>query len=254
MKDADLELLREAVVRNAGAVISLPSAGMLRHQKTRFLCGQESGFWVEAPAGEKPLIDSLIASAQPVGVSIKSSTTKIVFTTTLSEFRPAMRINRDTALDAVRMAWPSQIKAVQRRADYRAPVPLESDVRVRVWRIPEHHFLTDRPSASFEIPATLRDLSVSGMAVLCKGKADEPKLTTDQRMRVMLMWDEGKELIIEGRCRHVRPLENGEVRTGVNFKKLDDSIEGRQALATLTGIVGILQREEIRRARLTRSA
>jgi hypothetical protein len=41
---------------------------------------------------------------------------------------------------------------------------------------------------------------------------------------------------------------------GVQFKKLDDAIEGRQTRAALTEIIGRLQRDEIRRGRAAEAA
>src|SRR4051794_2914378 len=106
MKSADKESLRDAIARNAGAVLSLPSAGMLRHHKTRFLAPEETGFWIEAPAGEKGLIDQLTATEHPVGMSLKSGSVKVVFTTMIRSFQEGMQINTDTAVDALLLAWP----------------------------------------------------------------------------------------------------------------------------------------------------
>jgi len=38
---------------------------------------------------------------------------------------------------------------------------------------------------------------------------------------------------------------NGNILAGVEFKKLENNLEGRQLLATLTRLVGELQRTEI---------
>jgi hypothetical protein len=40
---ANLQTLKQAIARNAAAVISLPSGGMLRYHKTRFLA-RDSGW------------------------------------------------------------------------------------------------------------------------------------------------------------------------------------------------------------------
>jgi hypothetical protein len=249
MKPADEQLLHDAIARNAGAVVSLPSAGMLRHHKTRLLASEDDGFWIEAPPGESALIQALITSAQPVGISLKSAMTKLVLAAPARAFRAAMQINRDTAVDAVQLCWPGQIKAVQRRADYRVTVLRDSEISVRVWRIPEHHVLRDKPLSAAELKVTLRDLSVGGMKLICVPVPGVTKVVADQRLRMAFRHPDG-EVIVEGRVRHAAPLPNGDLRLGVQFKKLEDAIQGRQALATLTTIVGQLQREEIRRHRL----
>jgi c-di-GMP-binding flagellar brake protein YcgR len=253
MKSADKESLRDAIARNAGAVLSLPSAGMLRHHKTRFLAPEEIGFWIEAPAGEKGLIDQLISTEHPVGMSLKSGSVKVVFTTMMRSFQEGMQINRDTAVDALLLAWPDDLKAIQRRSDYRVQVPIDGDVAVKVWRIPEHHFLADKPQASTQLGATLRDLSVGGMGIVVEMKADEPKLTPDQRLRVTIHYADGGQLLLEGRVKHIKSLPSGKFRVGCQFKKMQGDLEGRQAVATITHVVGTLQREEIRRRRLGRA-
>lgn len=253
MKSADQDTLREAIARNAGAVISLPSAGMLRHHKTRFLGPDDDGFWIEAPAGEKGLIDQLSASSHPVGMSLKHGTTKVVFTTMIRSFKGQMRINKDTAVDALLLAWPGDLKAIQRRTDYRVTVAGDSEVTVKVWRIPEHFYLSDKPTASAAVAASLRDLSVGGMGIVVDQKAEETKLASDQRLRIVVQYAEG-QLLLEGRAKHIKSLPSGKFRVGVQFRKLQGDLEGRQTMATITHIVGQLQREEIRRRRLGRAA
>src|SRR5690349_1818642 len=122
MKPADQQILRDSIARNAGIVISLPSAGMLRHCKSRLLSPDENGFWIQAPAEEQSLVDELMVSKQPVGISLKSATNKVVFTTVILQFRSAMQINTETSVDALMLVWPAELKAVQRRADYRVTV------------------------------------------------------------------------------------------------------------------------------------
>ncbi|HEX4123955.1 MAG TPA: hypothetical protein VHY37_04450, partial [Tepidisphaeraceae bacterium] len=59
-------------------------------------------------------------------------------------------------------------------------------------------------------------------------------------------------LVMEGRMR----APNGPIdpavgmRTGIQFKALQDDLEGRKHLSRLNGILGELQRDEIRRFRM----
>jgi hypothetical protein len=249
MVTADQALLKDAIARNAGALLSLPSAGMFRNHRTRFLACDEGGFWIEMPVGEKPLVDALVASCGAVGLSIKAGANTAVVTTTIDRCDPGMRINAQTVVDALLMAWPREFKTVQRRADYRARITTGSAITGRVWRIPERQPLTVRPPATAEVRCAVRDLSIGGTCLIVTPRPDEPRLAVDQRLRIQLTWD-GGEALIEGRARHGRPLPGGEVRHGVQFRKMDNSIEGRQALAALTAVVGQLQRDELRRMRL----
>ena len=45
---------------NARLVLSLPSAGLLRHHKSRFLAIAADGIWIECPPDDRALIDDLI--------------------------------------------------------------------------------------------------------------------------------------------------------------------------------------------------
>jgi c-di-GMP-binding flagellar brake protein YcgR len=250
MKSADQQILRDAISRNAGIVISLPSAGMLRHCKSRLLASDENGFWIQAPPDETSLVNELMTSRQPIGISLKSATNKVVFTTIILQLQSAMQINKETTVNALMLVWPEELKAVQRRADYRVTVLPDAEISVRTWRITEHHYLKDRPPAVAQFEVTLRDLSVGGMGVVCAFDPVAPKLTPDQRLRAVITHPDG-ELLLEGRVKHIRTLPNGDLKVGVSFKKLEDGIEGRQALASLTQVVGQLQRDEIRRRRIS---
>ena len=57
MGDANLDILLDAITRGVSAVLSLPSAGILRHHKSRFLGEDQNGFWMEMVPGERPLIE-----------------------------------------------------------------------------------------------------------------------------------------------------------------------------------------------------
>jgi hypothetical protein len=61
----------------------------------------------------------------------------------------------------------------------------------------------------------------------------------------------GNKMLLEGRMRHpVAPTKEKQFRAGIQFKALENNLDGRQLLAQLTRIVGELQREEVRRLRL----
>ena len=108
------ELLREAVARNYGAVLSLPSAGILLHCKTRFLMEADGGFWVESIPGEAPLIEQSIAQQTNVGMAFKTATQKVILTTRVRQRRPDFRVNAKLTLEALLLCWPEQLKVVQR--------------------------------------------------------------------------------------------------------------------------------------------
>jgi c-di-GMP-binding flagellar brake protein YcgR len=251
MTGTDNKPLKEAIARNAGLVFSLPSAGMLRHHKSRFLGECEEGFWVESIAAENVLIDALAASKQPAGISFKAGVNKVIFTTPIIRRQEQYQVNASTVVPAVLLKTPSEVKAIQRRNNYRVAVPKDAEVMVRIWRIPERAVLRDRPMAAQEVKGEVRDLSLGGMGCTIFGKdGNPPVISNEDRLRIQIKARD-HELLIEGRmCYPVGKPKSDIARAGVQFKALENSIEGRQTLATLTRIVGELAREEVRRLRL----
>ena len=257
------DILREAIVRNCGVVLSLPSAGMLRHYRSRFLAesgpqgeafdgGQDGGaFWLESVPSERPLLDELVGSQKPVGVSFKGAGGKVVFTVPILRREGAFRINAQTLVEAILMPFPAQVKAIQRRNNYRVAVPEDAEMSARIWHIRDRAGLEEVPSGAREIGTRLRDISVGGLGVILTGKDGKPpKITPDDRLRVELKHKEGT-LLLEAKLRYPFPLPDAvAVRAGVQFENLEGNLGGRQKLAQLAKIVGKLHREEVRRARL----
>jgi c-di-GMP-binding flagellar brake protein YcgR len=249
MSYSDNQIVRSAIARNAGIVVSLPSAGLFRHHKSRFLAESEEGIWVEIPLQEQPLIDELILNAQKTGISFRQGPLKIVFAAPVLRYNPEYQINAEVAVAAAMVACPDEVKTIQRRSNYRVPVPEESDLHVRVWRIGPGVPVRDRPMARQELKARLRNLSLGGVGVIFEGEEGVPvKVSSEDRLRVCLAHNDG-ELILEGRMRYPEAPKGPRARAGIQFKSLDKDMDGRQALALLTRIVGELTRAELRRMR-----
>jgi c-di-GMP-binding flagellar brake protein YcgR len=250
MAEAIIDSLHDAIARNSPAVVSFPSAGMLRHCKTRFLAEELDGFWVESSPGDAALVDEVIQHRKPVGMAFKSAQQKVIFTAIVVRREPQYRMNAQTTVEALLLDFPEKIKAVQRRTAYRVCISSSTEIIVRVWRIADHWILRDKPSATTEVQISLRNLSIGGMCMLCPPKDGEPiRLVPDTRLRITLAYGP-HECLLEGRVRHIQPTPDKSVRAGVQFKKLEDDLDGRQTLSRLTSIVGELHREEVRRVRL----
>lgn len=250
MRHADNDILDGAIAHNAAAVLSLPSAGMLRHHKTRFLAAEDGGFWVESDEQDLSLVDELIVRRQPVGLAFKSQNHKIVFLSPITRRVDSFALNDHVKVPALLLEYPADVKIVQRRGSYRVRVPSDVDVSARVWRVPEHAILRDRPMAAAELAVQIRDLSLSGMGLLCQPTNHRPqRLVVDERLRILLRRGDS-EALIEGRVRHCERLGDDSLKVGVQFRDRQDSIDDRQNQAKLSSIVGQLQREEVRRMRI----
>jgi c-di-GMP-binding flagellar brake protein YcgR len=254
MPEAEPDILSKAIARNSGAVLSLPSEGKLQHHKSRFLNETPEGVWLESIPQERALIQSLIAAAKICAISFKSSNQRVSFTATVLKLEQEFRVNETTTLPAVLIARPAEVKAVQRRNNFRVRVPGDANLTVRLWRIPDHFYLTDKPPRTSELALTPRDLSVGGIgATLLPQDGEPPKIVIGERLRVSVKENgraASEELIIDSRVRFIRPGENQSVYVGIQFLKLQEWIEGRQVNAELTRIVGELQLEEVRRSRV----
>lgn len=250
-ESGDFKFLRDAIARNGSAVLSLPSAGMLRHGRSRFLAEFQGGVLMEAVAEQEPLAKSMVGTAEKAIVTFKGGAHHVVFGSRVLQQVPQWKMNETSTIDALLLEFPTQIKAIQRRTCYRAKVTPEKSISVRVWRIAEKIHLKEVPQRVQEVLCELRDLSVGGMGVrFYAGDNSDPKVSPADRLRIEFKIN-GDSLLIEGRMRQPKgnPPANGGVVTGVSFRDLEGHLEGRQTLAFLTRLVGELQRDELRRYR-----
>ena len=253
----NLGVLREAIARNAGMVLSLPHAGRLRHHKSRFLADAGDGFWVQSVPDERIVVQQLIATRQPAGVTFRNGENKVIFAAEIqhleAHYERSAPVDDPAAgpVEALLMKFPDAVQSVQRRKSFRIPISELSELQVKVWAISEQASLRDRPPASREIDCAARDVSVGGIGLTVRttgGKA--PALTTGDRVRVQLTLRE-TIAVLEGRVRYPpRVQKDSSFRAGVQFKTLTDSREDRVAASMLNKIVSELQRELIRRKKL----
>jgi len=251
----NLALVREAIARNSSMVLSLPHAGKLRHHKSRFLADAGDGFWVRAVPGEQSLLESIIESNQPAGVSFRIGETKVMFATKIEhyqkDFTAAGATNEARGGEALLLRFPEDVKAVQRRKNFRVPVPPTStDLQVKIWTMSEAAQLRDKPPANREIFCDVRDISVGGIGVTIKQLGFRPPaISSGDRLRIQLTMRD-VSVLLEGRLRHPPKTSDNALRAGIQFRVLGDGREDRQAAASLSRIVNDLQREAIRRRKL----
>lgn len=250
MADATTQPLFDAVARNAGLVLSLPAADGLRHCKSRFLGEDQHGLWV-CSAGDEELLDRLIGSARPVGVSFRGGDVRHVFVSPILRKEMFFEIHEGVTTSALLLAFPAEVKAMQRRNSYRVRVSPETELVVRCWRMNRRVELRDKPGPAQELSVEVRDISLGGLGVIFHpSQGQAAKVAPEDRLRVEMKYGRF-ELLIEGRMRGgpATPAASS-FRSGIRFCFLQEGIEDRQALTRLTKIVGELQREEVRYQRL----
>lgn len=250
MPDTTTQPLFDAVGRGAALVLSLPTREGLRHCKSRFLGEDQHGVWVSA-AGEEALVDRLIEGKRPVGISFRAGDVRHVFVSPVLRKELYFEARDGTTTAALLLAFPTDVKAMQRRSSYRVRIPPETDLAVRCWRMTRRADLHDKPIPSQEVATEVRDISLGGLGVTFHGTATAPpQVTPDDRLRIEIRYRDF-ELLIEGRMRPVpQPLQSTSLRTGIRFRFLQEGIEDRQTLTRLTKILGDLQREEARYQRM----
>jgi c-di-GMP-binding flagellar brake protein YcgR len=248
MNDRDIDILTQAIERNSAAVLALPSAGMVRYYKSRFLRAVDERVWLEGVPTEGLLIDTLIQEATPVEVAFKSGQRKVTFTSPIFEVDGEYRFfDAQSGIQAVLMQRPAAVKPLQRRTYYRVPVREDDEFSIQLWRMAEHLHLKDEPKDLCYLPATVRDLSVGGVGVIFQAK---PLLVTGQRMRILLKQEGREPMLMEGRAGTVRQdNQGGTFETGIEFRGLQNSLQGRQTITDLTRIVSRLQLNEAKRIR-----
>jgi c-di-GMP-binding flagellar brake protein YcgR len=245
--------LTEAAARGMPVTVGFFRDGSMVSHRSRFLRVDPQGIWIEDVPSERELVAAMMASAQPAAISFRMETLELRFTSPVLQIDPALSLNDGNTISALLLASPTDIKALQRRGSYRVRIVEDDAVTIKLWRIGDKAILRDKPTASAQVKATLRDLSVGGAGILLPPVlATSVKLVTGQRLRIILTLQE-QELLLEGRLRCESTGEMGSsvpTPAGIQFSKLDQDLAGRQTAATLTRLVGELQRKELRRLRL----
>jgi c-di-GMP-binding flagellar brake protein YcgR len=250
MTDKNAKLLREAIARNVMAVLSLPSAAMLRNYKSRLLGELDGGILLQSTLEARPLSEDLIRSKTPVVVSFRNETMRVVFASPILRIQPRFKINDELLVEAVLLAFPTKIQSQQKRFNYRVEIPPYTEISVRVWRMGPGDHLKTPPLAATELKTEIRNLSTGGVGVKLLGADGEPpKVCTDDRLRVELRFN-NNALLIEGKMRKPSNSSKDWLITGIEFEKLEQDFEGRQTLSQLVRIVGELQRTELRNVRM----
>jgi len=249
MGETPLDALTNAVDRNLAVVLSLPSAGMLRHHKSRFLGVHDGGLLLETIGGEDSLIQQLIRTGEPVAVSFKTGNRTANFKTKILRIEREFKINAQATASTLLVQQPTDINVAQRRHNYRAPVFEMTGLAHRLWRIADEADIYREPASTMLVQAKMRDLSVGGIGVTLAAPAEnQTKLVTGQRLRIELRYEQQPSLILDGKLR-ISPTANpdGTFFAGIQFVGLQEGLEGRRIQTELTQIVGQLQREELRR-------
>jgi len=138
---------------------------------------------------------------------------------------------------------------VQRRAHYRARATGICRFDLIAWKIPPHWVLRDRPKPSMQLRVELVDLSVGGMCLnILAHRVGPADLAVGDRVRAEFTQNNESVVLEAAIVYRAAAKEDGSVRMGMAFRKLENTIEGRRAGSLLNRLIADLQRQSIRKA------
>ena len=150
-------------------VLSLPSAGMLRNHKTRFLCELNTGPGSSSPGRTRP--DSGTDQNRTLcGVAFANRAFNLVFESPILREERGWRLNEATKVNGLLLEFPAEIKAAQCRSNYRVDVSPYSEISCSRLRLGDGDYFKEQPSFTKEVTAEIRDLSSGGVGVRLIGK------------------------------------------------------------------------------------
>lgn len=243
------QFLADGVARRAGLVLSVPTErGGLVHFKSRFLSQDAEGVWVHSP-NDTAAINEAVALRGLVGVTFKAGDTRRVFATTLVRTKPDCPTPDGTRVNGVLLALPSEVKAIQRRNEFRVRLVPENKLTMNCWIIPRHADLKIRPLPSQRVKLEIHDISMGGAGITLFGTDGKPPIVTrDDRLRVEIRLDD-MEMLVEGRLRLPDTTTANTLRTGLRFFFFDDGLDERLKRSQLTKIIGRLQIQQVKAVR-----
>jgi c-di-GMP-binding flagellar brake protein YcgR len=243
--------LCDAVARNAGIVLSIPSLQRIQNIKSRFLAQNDIGIWAELDFDAAAQAQGLVDNQGVLAVSFRIGRQRVTFATQAIQVEREFQFNEFTVVPAVQIVKPTEINVTQRRSAYRVTLFEDSELSVRIWMIEDHVYLGDRPTSVQEIKSThISDASIGGLGIrIARERARD--LLGGQRLRVLLTF-RGIELLLDARLRFTPRHDTANfIAAGVMFKKLDTDVDARQKSEALTHMIGELQLEEVQRCRVS---
>ncbi len=246
-------LLQQAIERNTPIVVSMPSSGMMRPNRSRLLQITDQGVLLESIPNQGDLLDELIASEETITVTFRSDAQKVEFQSTILKRFRGHRLNANTLVEAILISTPQAIKAVQRRSNYRVTVPGDVGINFQFWRIAEKVDFLDEPPAASGLRIDVRDFSEGGCGGTWKRRNDDPPtLAPQQRLRTEIDGPTGK-ILLDARLRFTEKLTGLDYqRIGIQFLLEPANIQDRQKMMQINKLLGELQRMELRRKKFAR--
>jgi hypothetical protein len=132
-----------------------------------------------------------------------------------------------------------------RRCFYRARL-LPRQLAVRAWKIAPGTPLAHSPKPSQAFQIIVENIGVGGLGIILPDKAVQESLTPTDRLRIKVVYEQ-ITVLAEGRLRTPDAVQtSSELRTGIRFDGNPSNIGFHKARFSLSTIMGLVQREEIK--------
>jgi c-di-GMP-binding flagellar brake protein YcgR len=232
----------EAVRERALAVLTLQTGEDWQNFKSRFL-ERDPGrrFFV---LDHQPIHGAALpelALGQCVGVSFRSRSRKVLFTTVV-EAKGHYLFDDRSSIPAVRYRWPESVTELQRRSYYRTPVPETVPVLATLWPGGVSARTTAQGNTLQVVTGSLIDVSCGGALVRLNDMTPLPWSESDTLGLEVQLPDGRPPLMVNGHFRGVRHDQLGQANAAVQFVGLELTVDGRLALHRLANYVQKLHR------------
>jgi hypothetical protein len=229
MSVAISDVLAKALEQQAPAIISTGEGANRRDLMVQFTaCRADSksvGFWARVHEGDAKVIDRLIKSSDPVGVSFNTKGAKINFQTALLKKR-----RHNFIYKLLLLRWPEKIAVLEQRQKPRQWVPDRYRIAARI------QALSPTGEIVSEAPVRIWDIGLEGASLICPDQPFSLSLNTESKLNVIIRPpDSDKEYAYLATHRHLTRLSDEKLRLGVQFTPSGDpsSAPGQRALKAL---------------------
>ncbi len=228
-----VEAMEAAVREQASAIMTHLSRGKWHMTKVALKSTANGRLNIEIVPREKPHPINIQVD-QPVGMSLKLGYNKYIFDTVVLGFEPSIKSANG---GSVILTMPERAEKLQRRSFFRVPVPICFSVKVLFWHRGYKDGANDVPFENYW-QARLLDISAGGMQIAVESNlAENFKIGQLVGLQFTPMPYE-KPVLLEAQVRHTAPTADGrELCMGLQIIGLEASVEGRQVLSQLCGIV-----------------
>jgi hypothetical protein len=228
-----IEAMEAAVREQATAIMTHLSRGKWHMTKVAIKGVMGGKLHIEIAPREKPHPIN-IQLDQPVGMSLKLGYNKYIFDAIVLGFEPAIKV---ASGGTVVLTMPERAEKLQRRSFFRVPVPKCFNVKVLFWHRGYKDGANDVPFENYW-QARLLDISAGGMQIAVESSLAEnfkPGQLVGLQFTPMPY---EKPVLLEAQIRHTAPTFDGtDLCMGLQIIGLEASVEGREVLSQLCGIV-----------------